>query len=357
MLLALLASLEACTDEHSPGPPDPSTAPSPSVSSPTESASPTESTSPTASEAPGRGVKRLVVPAAESAMPPTWREAFVVPYGRGRQRLGTSPGGDSGSLDIGPEYGAPGPDGTWWFLDYAKGRIAHFDGAGSYLDQVRIPRRLLVGGLYYQWTLPHVLADGTLVAVRLDGRDAWMLRLRDGVVDEVRVRGLFSPAYDDGTLLYGSLGRGRLASVDPADGSRERVTMLRTPSGTPFFVGNGFDNGRLRVDLPNLGVSKTLPTRTSSGALAHVGAQIRVGADDTVHVFLSGIGEDDESVQLVGYTSVSPTGAVSQVEPLTNPFNDSDPGSASQLVIAPGSSTPMLVYVLGDGVHVYERTG
>lgn len=52
--------------------------------------------------------------------------------------LGTAPGGDSGSLDIGPEYGAPGPDGTWWFLDAAKARIAHYDSAGRYLDQVRI---------------------------------------------------------------------------------------------------------------------------------------------------------------------------------------------------------------------------
>jgi hypothetical protein len=104
-------------------------------------------------------------------------------------------------------------------------------------------------------------------------------------------------------------------------------------------------------------VSKAVPMRTTSGAIAHVGTQFRVGADDTVHLFLFGIGEDDESVQLVGYTSVSPAGAVSQVEGLPNPFSESDPGSPAQLVMAPGSSTPMLVYVLEDGVHVYERAG
>jgi hypothetical protein len=70
-----------------------------------------------------------------------------------------------------------------------------------------------------------------------------------------------------------------------------------------------------------------------------------------------GAGEDDESVQLVGATRVSPSGSVAQVEPLTSPFSEANPGSPAELVMAPGSSTPMLVYVLDDGVHVYERTG
>jgi len=48
---------------------------------------------------------------------------------------------------------------------------------------------------------------------------------------------------------------------------------------------------------------------------------------------------------------------VSPVEALPNPLNESDPGSPAQLSMAPGSSTPMLVYVLPDGVHVYERSG
>ncbi len=58
--------------------------------------------------------------AAAAAMPEAWHERFVIGYGPGKALLGTSPGGDSGTLDIGPEYGAPGPDGSWWFLDAAK---------------------------------------------------------------------------------------------------------------------------------------------------------------------------------------------------------------------------------------------
>jgi len=118
-----------------------------------------------------------------------------------------------------------------------------------------------------------------------------------------------------------------------------------------------FDEGSLRIDLPEASVSKVLPISTESGARAHVGIQLRAGADDTLHFFLVGAGEDDESVQLVGATVVSPLAEVAEVEPLTNPFSESDPGSPAQLAMAPGSSTPMLVYVLADGVHVYERTG
>jgi hypothetical protein len=85
----------------------------------------------------------------------------------------------------------------------------------------------------------------------------------------------------------------------------------------------------LRLELPGVGLSRSLPTVTASGARAQVGIQARAGADGVIHLFLTGIGEDDEWVQLVGGTGQS----------------------------VAGSSTPMLVYVLPDGVHVYERIG
>jgi len=299
-------------------------------------------------------VAELVVPPAAPALPAPWHERFVIGYGPGKALLGTAPGGDSGTLDIGPEYGAPAPDGSWWFLDAAKARLAHYDAAGQFLDQVRVSKRLLIGGLYFQWQLPHVLADGALVAARQDPERTWLLRLRDGRLDEIPVDGTFSPAYDDGVRLYGFADRGRPVEVDPDDGSMRPTAAFRTPSGAPFSVAVG---RRLELVLPAAGVSKSLSVSTASGAAAHVGLQLRVGADDTLHLFLTGIGEDDESRQLVGATLVSPSGGVAAVEALPNPFNESDPGSPAQLVMAPGSSTPMLVYVLPDGVHVYERTG
>ena len=318
----------------------------------TSTATSTATSSPTSEP---EGVDRLVVPEAAPTMPEAWHERFVIGYGPGKELLGTAPGGDSGTLDIGPEYGAPGPDGSWWFLDGAKARLAHYDASGEFLDQIRIPRTMLFQGRYFQWQLPHVMADGTLVASRNSQDGTMLLRVRDGVLDEIPI-GLpyWAATYSDGTLLYGYSGRGRLEVVDPTDGSRQRTDAFRTPSGAPFSLKVG---GRLKVELPDAGVSKVLPISTTSGAPAHVGVQAQAGADDTLHLFLVGAGEDDESVQLVGATSVSPSGAVAEVEPLANPFSEADPGSPAELVMAPGSSTPMLVYVLDDGVHVYERTG
>jgi hypothetical protein len=299
-------------------------------------------------------VDEVLVPPAAPDLPGAWHERFVIGYGPGKELLGTSPGGDSGTLDIGPDYGAPAPDGSWWFLDAAKARVAHYDSAGGFLDQVRISRKLLVGGRYFQWQLPHVLDDGTLVAARQDPQRTWLLRVRDGRIDEIPVEGSFAPVYDDGVRLFGFAGRGQLVVVDPTDGSMRRTTYFRTPAGTRFAVDVG---DRLRIDLPESQTSKSLPIRTLDGGPAHVGLQVRAGADDTLHLFLVGAGADDESVQLVGATIVSPAGDVAEVEALPNPFSEADPGSPAQLQLRSGSSIPMLVYVLDDGVHVYERAG
>lgn len=351
-LAVLAAGCSTGSDDAGPATGSPTPSSTSSTSGPT-TASPSPTPSPTPPPSPSVP-DRLVVPPAAAALPATWRERFVIGYGRGRALLGTSPGGDSGTLDIGPEYGAPGPDGSWWFLDAAKARLAHYDANGAFLDAVRIPRPMLVAGRYFQWQLPHVLADGSLVAVRQDPPGAQLLRLRAGVLDEIPLPHLFAPTYDDGALLYGFAG-GRPVVVDPVDGSMRPAARFRTPSGARFSVVDEFDGGRLRVELPESGVVATLPLRTASGARAHVGVQVRAGADDSLHLLLVGAGDDDESVQLVGFTSVTPSGAVSPVEPLTNPFSEADPGSPAQLTMAPGSSSPMLVYVLDDGVHVYER--
>ena len=360
LAVSLLAACSADSSSDQEPTVAPPSSPASSSQAPTAGDSPITASptpSPTASDPTGGrdlDVDELVVPAAAAALPATWRERFVIGYGRGRALLGTSPGGDAGTLDIGPEYGAPGPDGSWWFLDAAKARIAHYDSSGRFLDRIRIGTKLLIGGRYFQWQLPHVLADGMLVAARQDPERTWLLRVRNGRIDEIPVEGSFAPTYDDGVRLYGFAGRGKPVVVDPADGSMQRTAEFRTPSGTPFSLAVG---GRLRLGLPAAGVSTTVPIVTSSGAAAHVGVQVRAGADDTLHLFLTGAGEDDESVQLVGATLVSPAGEVAEVEALPDPFGESDPGSPAQLVMAPGSSTPMLVYVLADGVHAYERTG
>jgi hypothetical protein len=281
-----------------------------------------------------------------------------VSYGPKVEQLGTSRGGERGAgvLRYGPESGAPAPDGSWWFLDVAKLRLAHYDAEGSFLEAVRVPARLLVDGRSFQWQLPHVLADGTVLAFRLTGGAGAMLRLRNGVLDEVPLTVMFSPTYDDGRLLYGRFAGGpKLASLDPDNGAVTSVSEFYLPSGRAFTLTDNFDQGELRVDTATSSVR--LHTVTSSGATAHVGVQMRAGADDSLHLFLAGTADDDPSTQLVGYTRLDLTGAVARPEPLTNPFSKADRGSPAQLAVAPGDSTPTLIYVLTDGVHVYRRTG
>lgn len=301
-----------------------------------------------------QAVQRLVVPAAVDAMPETWRESFAVAYGPGLKQLGTSRGGEGGVLHYGPEYGAPAPDGSWWFLDVAKRRLAHFSSSGAFLEGVQVPPRLLVDGRYFQWQLPHVLADGTLVAFRLAVGGGAMLRLRAGVLDEIPLTEMFTPTYDDGTLLYGVVvGGAPLAVLDPATGEVEPTSTYRFPSGAAFTLDDDFDHGELQVDTAT--ASRTLFLVTASGAVAQVAMQIRAGAGDSLHLFLVGAGDDDPSTQLAGYTRVDPSGEVTSPEALTSPFSKADLGSPAQLAIAPGDPTPMLVYVLADGVHVYRR--
>lgn len=291
-------------------------------------------------------------------MPTTWHEVFVVPYGPGHEQLGTSLGGERGApVYYGPEYGAPAPDGSWWFLDVGKLRLAHYDARGGFLDAVTVPPRLLVNGSAFQWQLPHVLADGTLVAFRLiSSGGAAMLRLRDGVLEEAPLTAMFSPTYDDGALLYGAVVDGApLATLDPDTGKVEQASEYHLPSAAGFTLEDDFDNGVISVATAEWSVR--MKTVTPSGVVAHMGVLIRAGADDSLHLYLMGQSFNRNAAQLVGYMRIDRFGGVSKLEPLLNPISSADRGSPAQLVIPPAGTTPMLVYVLADGVHVYQRSG
>ena len=266
-------------------------------------------------------MKRLVVPAAAASLPDSWHEKFVIPYGPGKALLGTSPGGDSGTLDIGPEYGAPGPDGTWWFLDYAKGRLAHFDADGAFLEAVRPDagaarrRRLLPVAAPARARRRHPGGSAPVdrqpapapAPRRRARRDP---RRRRAVQHDVRRRHA-ALRVRPGQPAGDGRPRPTARSTRPTLSGRRRARRSR--SGSPSTAASSSSGCR------TLGVSKRLPLRTASGAKAHVGIQVRAGTDDTLHLFLVGTGEDDESLQLVGYTSVSPAGAVSEVEGLPEP--------------------------------------
>jgi hypothetical protein len=96
---------------------------------------------------------------------------------------------------------------------------------------------------------------------------------------------------------------------------------------------------------------------TPAGATAHMGVQVRAGADDSLHLYVTGASNDRSAAELVGYIRIDRSGAVTKPEPLPSPFSSADRGSPAQLVVSPRGSAPMLVYVMPDGVHVYRRTG
>src|SRR4051794_7584847 len=54
----------------------------------------------------------------------TWQLAMTIGFGRSPSQLGLADTHGGKSPPWGPESGAPAPDGTWWFLDTNKHRLA-----------------------------------------------------------------------------------------------------------------------------------------------------------------------------------------------------------------------------------------
>ncbi len=299
-----------------------------------------------------------VLPRALEEMPDTWVEAFFIPYGDTPDTLGTHLGGDGEGILFGPEYGAQAPDGSWWFLDVANFRIAHFSDAGEYLDEVIVPESLLVNGIYFQYAFPTVLADGTVLASRLGESGTVFLRIKDGEIDSFSVPFEMTPRADDGEILYGfSFDEdSALIAVDPVAETAEKVEWMVGRDGRRFTVAAGA--GGLTIHLPDASPAATIDLEFEAaeiGGPVYVMVEVVTGADGTIHLFLLGFPERDERVQLAGYTTISPDGQVSSMEPTINPFSISDPGTPTRLGVRPGTSDVTFMYIGGDGVRVYVR--
>lgn len=316
----------------------------------------TTATLPTATTTTVGGGDTLVVPPA-GEMADTWEESLFVPYGEGDNALGTAPGGDDGSLDLGPEYGAQAADGTWWFLDAAKLRIAHFAEDGIFLGSVAVPEDVLVDGVYFQYQLPRVLDDGTLVATGFGSGDTRVMLLRDGVVMGSTVPREVGVRVDDGSLLYGSALGDESATpvvVDVNAGTTSDTEWFLARNGDRFRITSSRD--QLRIEMPDAPFDRTFELEAGEvGGRAFASIEAATGEDGSLHLFLIGLAEDDESVQLAGYLKVGSDGTVSPVEKVRNPFSPSDPGSPSHLGVRPGTSDPWLMFIDEDGVRVYTR--
>jgi hypothetical protein len=297
-----------------------------------------------------------VIPMAPvGVLGPAWSPVWTLAYGETDDTLGTAPGGDGGSLDLGPEYGARAPDGTWWLLDTAKSRVVQVDASGRFLRAIPAAPEVRVGP-YFPYQLPRVFDDGTFVASRF-GPDGTVLLLVDTVTGAMSSRaiGSFVPTTSDGTWLYGYGDDRQILRVRPTAGDVEVTDGLRTRAGTRFEL--RVEGDRLTVTLPDA----EPPVRDELHVVAaddptvpaHAGIEVASGPDGTLFVLAYG-GTDDDATQLGAWFSIAPDGVVSPVETIRDPFSPSDPGSPAHLG-ATADGVPWLMFVDPDGVRVYER--
>ncbi|WKZ82347.1 MAG: hypothetical protein QY307_09730 [Acidimicrobiia bacterium] len=325
----------------------------------TVAATTTTTTEPVATTTTVPFVDVLAIPEALAEMGSDWMEEVFIPYGSAETDLGTSPGGEGGLLDLGPEYGAQGPDGTWWFLDVAKTRLARYAADGAFLDALPIPVELLSQGVYAQFQLPRVLAGGEFVAFRLGQGSTAMMLVTEAGFEEIEIPGYVVPRVDDGATLYGFDDQGAMVGVDPAAAVTFSVEWFMTQSGSRYRI--TLVEGGLRIELPDAPqpVDRILPMvyAADSSVGAFAGIQVATTADGRIHLLLTGAPESDESVQLAGYATILPDGSVTPVTPVRNPFTPSDPGSPGQLGAAFGTDLPWLMVVDVDGIRIYRPTG
>jgi hypothetical protein len=351
-LLAILALLlAACGVDSGATTTTTSTTTSPPTTIPTTSTT-APSTTTTTPLAEG------VLPLALEEMPDTWLETLFIPYGDTPDTLGTHLGGDGEGILFGPEYGAQAPDGSWWFLDVANLRVAHFSEDGDYLDEVIVPESLLVNGIYFQYAFPKVLTDGTVLASRLGGEGTVFLRIRDGEIDSFSIPFEMTPRADDGEILYGfSFDEdSALIAVDPVAETAEEVAWMVGRDGRRFTVAAGA--GGLAVQLPDATPAATIDLEFEAaeiGGPVYLMVEPVTGADGTMHLFLLGFPERDERLQLAGYMTISAEGQVGPVEPILDPFTVSDPGTPTRLGVRPGTSDVWYMHIATDGVRVFAR--
>ena len=297
-----------------------------------------------------------ILPVATETIPESWSEVFLIPYGDTPETLGTSLAGDGEGFQIGPDYGAQAPDGSWWFLDGAKQRMAHFGEDGQFIDAVEVPVDLLVDGLYFQFQLPRVLDDGSLVANRLGIDTTTILRLSEGDFGTTVLNRQFVPRTDDGATLYGfDIENTIPLEVDPVSGNTTETEWFRTRGGSRFRITAAL--GELSVALPDVPVDHTLSFEAAEvGGSAFLSLEVAAGEDGTLHLFILGFPEREESLQLAGYLTIAADGTLGALEPMRDPFTPSDPGSPAHLGVRPGTSSPWLMFIDEDGVRVFSRS-
>lgn len=337
-----MALLAGCTNPTSP--------------SPTVSTSNTPSVEPTVapSATPLPRLTRLELKAPTEAFGPEWEELLSIGYGDAPELLGTSPGGDGEGILWGPSYGTQMPDGTWWFLDTGKLRLAHYSETGAYLDDLPMPAEYLANGEYMQWARPLALSDGTLVLQSTTAEaPGWLLLSPDGKLSRTPSMQWWSVYTTDGTHLYGFDDTFVPIRIDPRTGTSGPVQALAT-QGLPTLNVTP-EPTRLLVDL---GAGEiTLPLTAFDGSQVHLGVEAAGGTDQAATLLLRGIVEhtagDLTDVHGLLRIDASGHGTLDDLPQLTS---EADPGDGLRLGVRWGDTRPWLMLITPDAVRVYRHS-
>ena len=330
----------------------PAPATTPSTVAETRTTAPSAAHAAASRSTPSRTI--ALQPAAER-MPQTWTRSFVIPYGDEREQLGTGLEGDGEGLLVGPNYGAQSARGSWWIVDTHKFRLARYSSKGTFRQDLKIPPEHLVNGQYFPHQLPRVLNDGTFLAGVVGDGGTNLLRAKNGTIDTVQLDREVGIRTDDGRRLYGFDWEGPMIEADVTTGEVRDTNWFRTRSGDRYRV--SLTAGKLRVVLPDAKrpVDRTWKLTSNRGRPIQGQVQVASGVDGRIHLFLTGFEDRPDAPNLAGYTTISARGRLGLIERSLSPFGTGDPGSPSQLGVRPKRSTPWLMFVREDGVHVYQR--
>jgi hypothetical protein len=212
----------------------------------------------------------------------------------------------------------------------------------------------LAQDIYFQYQLPHILADGTLVASRFGGETTDLLLVRDGSPSLLNLTEVMFLKADDGELVYAFDPQGGSWAIEPSTGSTEPVDHFRSQSGDRYQI--SLANGAVLISLPDAAVELEIPVTASIGdGEVHASIEVAATTDGVIHLFVLGLSESDETVQLAGYASVASDGTIGPMNPIMNPFTPADPGSPAHMGAAYGAASLWFMVIGEEGVEVYTR--
>lgn len=346
LVLLTALSVAACSGGADP---DPTTTTSSTTSSTSTTGATTTTMAPTADQ---------IVLDVPTEFGPAWSEILTFTYGGPPDHLGTSLGGDGEGVMWGPEYGTQMPDGTWWFLDAANFRLAHFSETGAYLGEVVLPEEYLGSGVYFQYQYPQALSDGSLVMTSTSMSFSGLLVMApDTSLRRVATSEYVSYKTTDGEYLYGFSESGAMVRVDPASGELTEVPAFTSQTGESFTV--SVSSGTVRIVRSGVDLELPVISAADPDETVHPMVEAKMGSDGTLFIFMTGIVEraPGDAYDLVGFVSVGPDGWVSPVEPVSSPFSSSDGGGGPRLGVRLGDNQPHLMFVGNDAIHVYRPGG